>query len=175
MDPAAIPDPLTGLCAPITEVHEKSHVFDPNLQKQLLSEHDIQYKLKLSQWSKLLANKRSLMTIIYGQCDDATRTKIALGDNYEIFWRDAELIRFLKIVQKVCYGSDDGGLSFKPYKNVVVVKSLNNFSNDKPNDPHGFKEELKIKYDVVLAIVGKLPNGTGPILDLLKVETVPFD
>ena len=85
------------------------------------------------------------MTIIYRQCDDATRTKIALGTNYEIMCINAELIRFLGLVWKVCYGSDNGGLSFKPYKNVVVVKSLNNFSNTKLNDPHGFKEELKIK------------------------------
>ena len=102
-------------------------------------------KLKLQEWSKILADKRSLMTIIYGQCNDATRTKISLGDDYKIIRSDAELIRFLEIVQKVCYGSDDGGLSFKPYKNVVAVKLLNNFTNANPNDPHGFKEELKIK------------------------------
>ena len=94
------------------------------------------------------------MTIIYGQCDDATRTKIALGDDYEIIHRDAELIAFIEIAQTLCYRSNDGGLLFKPYKNVVVVKSLNNFSNTKPNDPYRFKEELKIKYDAVLAVVG---------------------
>ena len=102
-------------------------------------------KLKLQEWSKFIADKKFLMTIIYGQCDDATRTEIALGDNYKILRAKAELIRFLAILQTVCYGSDDGGLSFKPYKNVVVVKSLNNFSNAKPNDLYGFKEELKIK------------------------------
>ena len=48
---------------------------------------------------------------------------------------------------------------------------MNNFSNAKPNDPHGFKEELKIKYDAVLAVVRKSPNGTGPILALLAAET----
>lgn len=82
VDPAAIPDATTGLCAPITEVHERSHVFDPNLQKQLLSEYDMKCKLKLQEWSKFIANKKSLITIIYGQCDDATRTEITLGNNY---------------------------------------------------------------------------------------------
>ena len=48
--------------------------------------------------------------------------------------------------------------------NVVVVKSLNNFSNAKPDDSHGFKEELKIKYDAVLAV-----------LELLKAEAPPLD
>ena len=100
-------------------------------------------KLKLQEWYKLLANKRSLMTIIYGQCDDATRTEIALGDCYEIICTDAELISFLTLVQKDWYGSKDRGLSFKPYKNVVAVKLLNNFTNANPSDPHGFKEELK--------------------------------
>ena len=63
-------------------------------------------------------------------------------------------MNFLAILGTVCYGSDDGGLYFKPYKNVVVVKSLNNFSKARPNDPSRFKEELKIKYDAVLAVVG---------------------
>ena len=78
-------------------------------------------------------------------------------------------------MRTVCYRSNDGGLSFKPYKNVVVVKSLNNFSSAKPNDPHGFKEEPKIKFDAVLAVVGKFPNGTGPMLELLKAEVPPLD
>ena len=111
------------------------------------------------------------MTIIYGQCNDATRTEIALGVNYKVICADAELIRFLAIVRTVCYGSANGGLLFKPYKNVVVVKPLNNFINAKPNDPHRFKEELKIKYNAVLAVVGKFLNGTGPMLALLAVET----
>ena len=52
---------------------------------------------------------------------------------------------------------------------------MNKFNNAKPNDPHGFKEELKIKYDALLAFVGKFPNGTGPMLELLKAETVPSE
>ena len=145
VDANAQPHVNTGRRPPVIKVQEKTHIFDPNLQKQFLSEHDIQYKLKLGKWSKLLANNRSLMTIIYRKCNDATKTEIALGTNYEIICTNAELIRFLGLVRKVCYGSNNGGLSFKPYKNVVAVKSLTNFTNAKPNDPHGFKEELKIK------------------------------
>ena len=175
VDANALPDATTGRRPEVVKLQEKTHISNPNLQKRLLSEHDIQSKLQLGEWSKLLADKRSLMTIIYGQCDDATRTEIALGTDYETIRTNAELIRFLELVRKVCYGSDDGGLSFKPYKIVVAVKSMNNFTNNKPNDPHGFKEELKIKYDAVLAVVGKFPNGTGPMLELLKAETVPLD
>ena len=50
---------------------------------------------------------------------------------------------------------------------------LTNFTKTNPNDPHGFKEELKIKYKAVLAVVRKFPNGTGPMLELLKAETSP--
>ena len=41
---------------------------------------------------------------------------------------------------------------------------MNNFSNAKLNDPHGFKEELKIKFDAVLAVAREVPNGTELIL-----------
>ena len=52
---------------------------------------------------------------------------------------------------------------------------LNNFTNANPSDPHGFKEELKIKYEAVLAVVGKFPNGTGPMLELVAAERPPRD
>ena len=73
VDPQAVPD-AQGLCAPVIETQKRTNVFDSNLQKELLSDHNMKYKLKLQEWYKLLADKRSLMTIIYGQCDDATRT-----------------------------------------------------------------------------------------------------
>ena len=85
-------------------------------------EYNLKCKLKLQEWSKLNSDKKSLVTIIYEQCDDPTRTEISLGTNYEIVCADGELINFLTILQIVCYKSDDGGLSFEPYKNVVVVK-----------------------------------------------------
>ena len=56
----------------------------------------------------------------------------------------------------------------------MSVKSLKNFSNTKPNDPHGFKEELKIRYNAVLAVVGKFLNRTGAMMELLKAEPKPL-
>ena len=75
----------------------------------------------------------------------------------------------------VCFGSDDGGLSYGPYKQVVVVKSINNYSNNKPHDPHGFKEEVKIKYDAVKAVIGKSPKGARAIIELLGVKGPVLD
>ena len=37
------------------------------------------------------------------------------------------------------------------------------------------KKNLKIKYNAVLAVVGKFPNRTGPMMELLKAETPPVN
>ena len=58
---------------------------------------------------------------------------------------------------------------------VVLLKSLHNFSNSNPNDPHTFKEELKIKYSAVSAIIGRFPGGTGLLEELLKAVSSPLD
>ena len=50
------------------------------------------------------------MTIIFGQCDDTTRTKISLGESYKTNCEAGELIKFLTRVCKVCNGSNNGGL-----------------------------------------------------------------
>ena len=115
------------------------------------------------------------MTIIFGQCNDPTRTKIALGTTYKTDCQDGSIISFLARLWTVCYGNDDGGLSIKPYKNVMTAKSLNNFSIVNPNDRHGFKEEFKTKHNSILAVVRKFQNRTDPIMELLKAEKRPFD
>ena len=56
------------------------------------------------------------------------------------------------------------GLSFRPYKQVVSMRSLNNYSNNKLHYPHGFKEEINIKFDAIKAVVKKFPNGTGAMM-----------
>ena len=49
---------------------------------------------------------------------------------------------------------------------------MNDYSNNTLYDPHGFKEEVKIKYHVIKAIAGKFPNGTAAMMALLGA-TVP--
>ena len=51
---------------------------------------------------------------------------------------------------------------------------MNNFSNNKPYDPHGCKDEVQIKYNSVKVIAGKFPNGTAVMMALLTAETVPL-
>ena len=49
VDAAVAPNNLTGKRPVIIELQEKTHIFDTNLQKRLLSEHDIKSKLKLGE------------------------------------------------------------------------------------------------------------------------------
>ena len=65
VDPQAVPDATTHKRVPIITTQKRTNVFNPNLQKELLSEHDMKCKLKLQEWYKLLANKKFLMTTIY--------------------------------------------------------------------------------------------------------------
>ena len=164
----------TGACPITITMVEKTYIFDANLQKQLLSEYDQKSKIKSQKWAKLIADKKSLTTIIYGQCYDATRTNIVPGGTYEADLEAGNTINVLKQLCTVCYGSVNGALSFKLYKQVVSAKSLNNFSNTKLHDLYSFKEELKIKYDAVLAVVRKFPNRIGIMMELLKVEPIPL-
>ena len=101
--------------------------------------------------------------------------KIALGSTYNMDRQDGDLIKFLKQVHTVCFGSDDRGLSLGRYKQVVSVKSMNKYINNKLHDPHGFKEEIKIKFDTLKAVVEKFPNRTGAMMELLKTEVPPVN
>ena len=154
---------------------EKTNIFDKNLQKQLLLYYDQNSKTKTQEWVKIIADKNSLMTIVFAQCNEATRTDIALGTTYKTDHWDESIISFLVSLRTVCYWRVNEGLSFKPWKNFVAIKSLKNFIKVKQNDPHGFKEELKIKYDAVLDVAGKFPNRIGSMIELLKAETQTLD
>ena len=65
VDPVAAVD-ATGARPTISTMVEKTHNFDANLQKQLLSEYNQNSKIKTQKWAKLIADKKSLMTIIFG-------------------------------------------------------------------------------------------------------------
>ena len=52
------------------------------------------------------------MTIILNQCDEATRTKIALSTSYEDNFEAEKLIKFLARVYTVCNVTNDGDILF---------------------------------------------------------------
>ena len=53
------------------------------------------------------------------------------------------------------------------------IKSINNYSNNKPHDPNGFKEEVKIKYDVIKVVARSILNGIAVMMSLFEAEAVP--
>ena len=99
---------------------------------------------------------------------------MTLGDNYTEDRDEGRLLAFIERLRAICFGSDNGGLSYAPYKQVVAIKSLNTFTNNDPQDPHGFKEQVKFKFKATKAIVGRFPNGTTALTHLLSKAEPPL-
>ena len=93
--PGAKVDLTTGLRPFVLIVVEQTHVFDTNIQKQLLSEYKRNSKNKSLEYAKFLADKKALTTLIFGQCNEATKTKIALGTTYTVDRKEGNLINFI--------------------------------------------------------------------------------
>ena len=55
------------------------------------------------------------------------------------------------------------------------MKLIKNYSNNKPHNPQGFKEQVKIKYDTIKAITGKFPNEIAAMMALLRATTSVID
>ena len=53
--------------SPLTfDTMEQTHVLDTNFQKELLSEFEQDSKIKFQKYSKFLADKKALITLIFG-------------------------------------------------------------------------------------------------------------
>ena len=52
-------------------------------------------------------------------------------------------------MRTVCFGGDDGGLSYGLYREVEAIKSLNTYTytNNNLQDLHGYKEQVNTKYE----------------------------
>ena len=98
------------------EMMEQTHVFDTNLQKERLLKYEGNSKNKYQEYAKVFADKKALITIIFGQCVEATKTETALGVTYTADRQAGNLIKFIKRLCTVCFGGDDGGLSYGHYK-----------------------------------------------------------
>ena len=80
--------PVKGLHQTMSILTKKTIITNSNLQKQLLSKYDQQFKLKSQEWAKLKADEMAVITIIYRQCDDVSQTEIALDPDYETNGKD---------------------------------------------------------------------------------------
>ena len=85
-------DVPSGAHPTYTEMVEKSPVLDQNLQEQLLLDYNQKWELTLQEWVEVIADKKSLMIIIFSQYNDATRTNITLGASYKADCEAGELI-----------------------------------------------------------------------------------
>ena len=86
---------VVGLHPTHFEMMERTHFFDANIQKELPSEYKQDSKNKSQEYAKFLADKKALTTIIYKQCDEATKTEIALRATYAADRQAGRLIAFL--------------------------------------------------------------------------------
>ena len=76
VNPNNAADRVTGERPVRFQMMEQTHVFDANLQKELLLEYKRNSKNKSQEYAKFLTDKKALITTIFGQCDEATKTKI---------------------------------------------------------------------------------------------------
>ena len=106
--------------------------------------------------------------IIFGGYNEANKTKIALGATYTADRQAGRLVEFIERLRTVYFVIDNGGLSYGPYKHVIADKLMNNYTNNKPHNPHGFKEQVKIKFKAIKAIAGKFLNVTAVLMELLS-------
>ena len=98
------------------EMMEQTHVFDANLQKKLLLEYKQKFKNKSQEYAKFLADKKALIIILFGQCDETIKTKISLGATYATDRQAGRLSAFIKQMCTVYFGGDDSDLSYGPYR-----------------------------------------------------------
>ena len=65
VDPNAAVNAQTDTRPTTSTMVEKTHIFDANLQKQLLLAFNQNSKIKPQEWAKLIADKKSLMTYLW--------------------------------------------------------------------------------------------------------------
>ena len=66
-----------------------------------------------------------------------------LATDYAKHRKNGDIVGFLGSLRDICNGSDDGELSYQPFKAMVAVKSLNLFLSQDVSNVHYFKKELK--------------------------------
>ena len=86
---------------------EQTQLTDANIQKELLWEYKQNSKNKSQEYTKFLADKKSLIKTLFGQCDKSIQTKITLRANYTED-RDAwRLLAYIEGMRTVRFDSDD--------------------------------------------------------------------
>ena len=69
-------DDVTGERPICYQMMEQTHVFDTNLQKELLSEYKRNSKNKSQKYANIVLDKKALIIILFRQCEKATKTEL---------------------------------------------------------------------------------------------------
>ena len=63
------------------------------------------------------------MTIVCGQCDEATLIELALRATYKVDVNNRNLMHFLGRLKDICYRNGDGSLSYTTYKVLKYIEA----------------------------------------------------
>jgi len=143
-------------------------VTDEAMQKIVMGKYERKVRELEKKWNKCQEDKKLVIAMIWGQLDDDTQAQMILVASYAQARKDGDIVTFLELLRDICNGSDDGGLSYQPFKVIVAIKGVCNFTNPDVSNPHLYKKELKIKYDAMKAICGKFPFGTETLVFVMK-------
>ena len=83
INPIIRPDVPSDTSPIDTEMIESLPIFNPNLQEQSQLNYNQESKMKIQKWNRLIADKKSAMIIILNQCNENTKTEIALSSSYK--------------------------------------------------------------------------------------------
>ena len=143
---------------------QKWVVTDEAMQKIVMGKYERKVRELEKKWNKCQEDKKLVIAMIWGQLDDDTQAQMILVASYAQARKDGDIVTFLKLLRDICNGSDDGGLSYQPFKAIVAIKGVCNFTNSDVSNPHVYKKELRTKYEAMKAVAGRLPFGTETLV-----------
>ena len=111
-------------------------VTDETKQKMVLGKYERKVRELEKKWNKCQEDKKLVLAMIWGQLDDDTQAQMILVASYAQARKDGDIVTFLESLRDICNGSDDGGLSYQPFKVVVAIKAVCNFTNPDVSNPH---------------------------------------
>ena len=151
---------------------QKWVITDETQQKIVLGKYERGVRELEKKWNRCQEHKKLVIDMIWGQLDDDTQAQMELVASYAKARKDGDIVAFLKLLRDICNGSDDGGLSYSPFKVIVALKGLCNYTNSDVRNPHVYKKELRTKYHATKAICGSFPFGTKILLYVLQTPSI---
>ena len=170
-DPVMI-DETKEVVRQVPVLGQKWVITDETEQKIVMGKYERAVRELEKKWHRCQDDKKLVMDMIWGQLDDDTQAQMELVASYAKVRKDGDIVAFLKLLRDICNGSDDGGLSYHPFKVIAAMKGLCNYTNSDVSNPHLFKKELKTKYYATKAICGDFPFGTKILLHVLQTPAL---